>query len=531
MSGVDARRPLWRRALGGYAPLVVGLAVVAAVVVAAPSTGPEEVEAEDVASGIEGQAATGWGDTVTACEGGGLQVPDDPYSPPCFAFEGDNGGETSKGVTADTIKVTYRQTPEPNVLALLAQLMGIEFDETAEDFQRTVAGLIDYFNANFQMYGRQIELDIFDGQGTITSELVGGGREAASTDGLKSAVEIGAFADVTATSQPYAEALAANRTIGFGAPYLSREWFGEHRPYAWSLASDCSVVGEAASAYGLARLIGKPADHAEGDLQGQTRKMAVIAPNNAEYQRCADAGLAVIEEAGEQIDYITDYALDLGRIPNQATSIATEIVRQGITTVSCFCDPFMLLNLTQQIDAAGVDPEWIVTGVGFVDLDLIGQGLSKSNQQWDRAFGASPLGVQPELEDSPGYKAFKSVRPDEEPSVAVDVFYYQIYQLALGIQMAGPDLTPETLETGLFSYPEHTGPGGTWDYFPESYTPIIDLREVRWDPDATSPFNGEKGSYVGDGPRFRREDVTEILGDDVSIFPDDQQDDDEEGEG
>ncbi len=520
------------RVLRGYWPLVVGLAVVAAVIVVAPSTGPEEVEAADVADGVEGQSATGWGDTVTACEGGGPQVADDPYSPPCFAFEGDNGGETSKGVTADSITVTYRQTPEPNVLSLLASLMGIEFDETAEDFQRTMSGLVEYFNANFQMYGRQMDLQIYDGQGTVTSELVGGGREAASTDGLKASTEIGAFADITATSQPYAEALAAGQTIGFGAPYLSREWFGEHRPYAWSLTSDCSVVGEAASAYGLARLIGKPADGAGGDLQGITRKMAVIAPNNAEYARCTDAGLKVVEDAGEKIDLVTDYALDLGRIPNQATSIASQIVREGITTISCFCDPFMLLNLIQQIDAAGIDPEWIVTGVGFIDLDLIGQGLSKQNDQWDGAFGASPLGVQPTREDSPGYKAFKSVRPDEEPSAAVDVFYYQLYQLALGIQMAGPDLTPETLETGLFSYPEHTGPAGSWDYFPESYTPVIDLREVRWDPKATSPFNGQPGTYVGDGPRFRREDVAEILGDDVQIFPEDEpQDDGEEGEG
>jgi len=508
------------RALTGYWPLAVGIAVAAAVIVVAPSTSPEqEVEADDdVAAVDEGRPASGWGDTVTACDG--LQVPDDPYSPPCFAFEGDNGGETTKGVTGDTITVTYRQTPEPNVLALLAQLMGIELDETAEDFQRTVAGLIEYFNESFQMYGRQIELEIFDGQGTISAELVGGGREAASSDALRAAVEIGAFADVTGTSQPYAEALAAHQTIAFGAPYLSREWFGEHRPYAWSLASDCSVVAEAASAYGLARLIGQPADRAEGDLRGRTRKMAVISPNNAEYQRCTAAGLQVVEDAGVEIDYVTDYALDLGRIPNQATSIATEMVRQGITTISCFCDPFMLLNLIQQIDAAGIDPEWIVTGVGFIDIDIIGQGLSKQNDQWDGAFGASPLGVQPEREDSPGYRAFKSVRPDEEPSLAVDVLYYQLYQLALGIQMAGPELTPQTFETGLFSYPEHTGPGGTWDYLvaedgtPVSFTPIIDLREVEWDPDATSPFNGEPGTYVGvgDGRRFTREDIPALFG-------------------
>ncbi len=503
----------------GYWPLAVGVVLLAAVVVVWPSTGPEQVAADDVEEGIEGEPATGWGTTVSLCTDRELQVPDDPYSPPCFAFEGDNGGATSKGVTADAITVSYRQTAEPNVLALLAQLMGIEYDETAEDLQRTMLGLVDYFNASFQMYGRQMELEIFDGQGTLTGELVGGGREQASIDGLKAGTEVKAFADITASSQPYAEALAANETIGFGAPYMSRMWFSEHRPYAWSLASDCSVVGEAASEYGLRRLIGKPAIYAGGELKDQTRKMAVITPNNAEYQRCKKDGLAVVTDAGEQIDLVTDYVLDLGRIPAQAVSIAGQIVREGITTISCFCDPLMLLSLTQQIEAQGLEPEWIVTGVGFVDLDLIGQGLAKANDQWDRAFGASPLAQQELAGESAGYRAFKSVRPDEEPSVTVDVLYYQLYQLALGIQMAGPDLTPETMEVGLFSYPEHTGPGGTWNYFPGSYTPITDLREVWWEPDEISLFNDEPGTYASTNERFSRGDLETVPADALDQQP------------
>lgn len=510
--------------LKGYWPLLIGVLVVAGVVVVAPSTAPERTDAADVDAGIEGEAATGWGDTVTACEGGGPQVEGDPYSPPCFEFSGDNGGATSKGVTAESITVTYRQTAEPNTLVLLAQLMGIEFDESNEVFQRTFQGLIEYFNESFQMYGRRIDLQIYDGQGLLTGELTAGGQEAASVDGLKAATEHEAFADVTANSQPYAEALAQNATIAFGPPYLSREWYAEHRPYAWSLLSDCSVVAEAASEYGLRRLIGKPAVFAGGDLEGETRRMAVIAPNNVEYQRCSDAGLQVIADAGESIDFVTDYTLDLARIPNQAISIASEIVRSDITTISCFCDPLMLINLTQQIDAQGLQPEWIITGVGFGDIDLIGQGLADATDQWLRAFGASPLATQPEREDSPGYRAFKSVRPDEEPSQAVDVFYYQLYQLALGIQMAGPELTPESLETGLFSYPARTGPAGTWDMSPGSYTPVIDLQEVYWDPDATSPFNGLPGTYASNGVRFGRDDLedagSEALDQQPDVFPD-----------
>jgi hypothetical protein len=235
--------------------------------------------------------------------------------------------------------------------------------------------------------------------------------------------------------------------------------------------------------------------------------MAVIAPNNPEYQQCARAGLKVVTDAGKEIDFVTDYTLDLARVPAQAKSIAAQLIDKGVTTISCFCDPLMLLNLTQEIDSQGLEPEWIATGVGFVDLDLIGQGLAKKNDQWKRAFGVSPIAAQEPAKKSAGYKAFKSVRPDEEPSQAVDVFYYQLYQLALGIQMAGPDLTPENLETGLFSYPVKDGPAGKWDYFPESYTPIIDAREVWWDNEAVSPFNEEKGTYLSTNQRYIVEEI------------------------
>ena len=44
------------------------------------------------------------------CGGQTEQVPGDPYSPPCIAFSGNNGGATSPGVIANAINVTYRIT-------------------------------------------------------------------------------------------------------------------------------------------------------------------------------------------------------------------------------------------------------------------------------------------------------------------------------------------------------------------------------------------------------------------------------------
>ena len=74
---------------------------------------------------------------------------------------------------------------------------------------------------------------------------------------------------------------------------------------------------------------------------------------------------------------------------------------------------------------------------------------------------------------SDAYPAYRSVR-DDEPSELVDLLYGQLLPLALGIQMAGPNLTPETFETGMFYYPAKRGlrARGTE---PQHYTPVVDI--------------------------------------------------------
>ena len=80
---------------------------------------------------------------------------------------------------------------------------------------------------------------------------------------------------------------------------------------------------------------------------------------------------------------------------------------------------------------------------------------------------------------------------------ALDIFYN-------GLHLAGPNLTPKTFETGMFSYPVGQGPAGRWDFSPNHYTGASDARVVWWDPDQPSQFNGELGAYRDDGTRVRQ---------------------------
>lgn len=491
--------------LRGYAPLAVALVLFVALTGLAPSTVPDGLGEGAVAEVDEGRSASGWGETVTACPDRDMQVEGDGYSPPCFAFEGDNGGATARGVTDEDITVTFRVTPEPNIIATFASVAGIDYDESNQDLADTTEGLVDYFNEHFQMHGRRLRFVQVEGSGSMVDEIYGGGQAEAANDALKVATEVEAFADVSALSQPYADALSRQGVVSFGAPYLSREWFVERRPYAWSLLTDCSVIAETGTEYALARLLDRPATWAGGDLQGQERKVALIAPDNPEYQQCVASAQDVIRQEGGELDLVLDYNLNLANLQPQATTLLARLRSEGITTVQCTCDPLMILYLTQGAEAQNYGPEWNVLGAGYSDLDLVAQAynMSLSGDQWTRAFGLSYFAEQLPSAESPAYQAYKSVRSDE-PSQLVDLLYYQLYSLVIGIQMAGPDLTPETFETGMFAYPGGTGVAGTWDWSPEHYTPQVDAREVWFDPERESAFNGELGSYVGSEQRYRQ---------------------------
>jgi hypothetical protein len=428
------------------------------------------------------------------------QDPNDPYSPPCFSFNGNNGGATSRGVSGDKITVAVRlQGFQNGVLDALSRVAKANIpDEPTEKIVSTVNGLTEYINRTYQFYGRKFDVKIFTGQGELEREMLGSGSEAAAADALKVSKEIQAFADVTGVSPPYVDALARQGVVSIGAPYMSPQWLTARRPFAWSQFTDCATIVRAAASYYLAKLSGKPAAYAGGALKGQPRKTAVIAPDNSWYQECATAGRQIVKDAGKGNEIPDDlnlqYRLDINAMGPQATSLIAKLKDGGATTVLCGCDPLILTFLTGKAREQNYQPEWVETGVALSDQDLIGQIFDPA--VWDKAFGVSFAGPTQQFQQTTGYRAFKAVRPNEEPSFGVDIIFRQLQMLALGVQMAGPNLTPQTFETGMFQLPSMTGYLGTWKFGPNDYTTSQDAREVYWDSRATSVYNGKPGAWI-----------------------------------
>ncbi|MGH9009535.1 MAG: ABC transporter substrate-binding protein, partial [Acidimicrobiia bacterium] len=438
---------------------------------------------------------------VTPCSDRARQIPKDPYSPPCLAFSGNNGGATSRGVTKDTIRIGIRFPADPVDFGQVYQFLADHgIHETREDLERTALGLLDYFNATFQFYGRKIEPVMWQGSGLAAQEILGGGQEAANADAIKAAKELNVFADASAFTPPYADALVKQGVVAVGAPYMSRKWYAERAPYAWSITPDCSIITETAGELYTKQLAGKPAQYAGGALKDKPRKLALIAPDVPWYQDCINDGVRRIKEGGGDVAVRIAYSLDPSVFTSQAASIVAKLKDEGVTSVACGCDPILPVFITAKASEQNYQPEWLVVGTALTDTDIFGQFYNQD--QWRRAFGISLMGPQQPVRVSLGYRAYKSVRSDE-PSIAVDLLYYFIYVIAIGIQMAGPDLTPATFQQGMFNYPRSTGPAGSWGFGPGDYTPMDDAMSIWWNPDADSPYNGKKGAYQSDGKRYR----------------------------
>lgn len=455
--------------------------------------------------GATGTPATG-GTVASNCPGGTRQVAGDPYSPPCIDFSGNNGGATSPGVSGSTITLSYRITSDATSFQQqLAAIGGATFSVTTPEIEQTIRGLADYFNSHFQFYGRKIHVVFFNGQGSETNELLGAGQQQANADAITAAQQIHAFGELNGTTEPYDAALANQHVIAFGAPYLSANWMGQRAPYEWSVDTECNDVATTTAEFGVKEL-GGPAAYAGGSLKGKPRRYAVIAPDNPWYQDCANAAVAYAKAHGQTITDDIQYQLDLSTLSSQAASVVAKLQADGITTVYCGCDPIFPIYLTSRAAEQNYVPEWVVVGVALTDTDIVGQLFDQT--EWSHAFGVSYAGPTLPEQDTLGYAAYEQATGSPPPAAQeVNLIYEQMYEAAIGIQMAGPHLTPQTFASGMRAYPGSVAGAknaefGTWRFPAGTYTPQRDSEIIYWNPNQTSTYNGKKGAYVVASPRY-----------------------------
>ena len=444
------------------------------------------------------------------CAGGALQVAGSRYSPACVQFSGNNGGATYRGVTADTITVAIREgnnredpneDDEDSELEKKAEEAGIS--ASPADRRRELDTLVAYFNKNYQLYGRQVKLVRYTGRGDGQAEIAGGGQEAANSDAVKVAQEIKAFADLSALTQPYMDALVRQKVLAIGGLHMPQSYYKARAPYAWGQLVDCTTLMNSAVDLLAKRLA--PNQNAEragsAGMRAKPRKYGLIFPDDAVYSQCINEARPKLKAAGIEFAKEIRYALQFAKLQQEAPNMAAQLKAAGVTTLVLVTDPLLPFFLTGSATQQDYYPEWFVSGTIGTDADVAGQFYDAD--QWQNALGQSYLTGLGSGKNTEAHRAFASMK-NGSPTSLVDLTYQTLMMLFIGLQQAGPNLNPSTFAQGLFSYGKHTGDYGQWSFGPNDYTSTDDAREFYFDPKALSPFNNRPGRCVpvSGGKRF-----------------------------
>ena len=190
----------------------------------------------------------------------------------CFADVEDNGGETSRGVTADTIKVgVYVAQEDDAVINYITQ--AINNDDTNAQVKETYQGYADMFNEMYQTYGRKVELEFIDASGGAQDE------EAARADAVRADEDLGVFAvwGGPVLTSAFADELAARKILCIGCTTGAPDFAIERAPYLFTSAINAEQVQDHVVEYIEKKLNGFPASHAGDEaFQTQDRKFGYL---------------------------------------------------------------------------------------------------------------------------------------------------------------------------------------------------------------------------------------------------------------
>lgn len=421
-------------------------------------------------------------------------------APPCVApFKGDNGGNTSQGVTATEITIAiYMPQSDPQTdAALKAAGVGDE----PEQIRQQYLDWINYFESHFETYGRKIKPVFVDATGPADDDTAG------RADAIDIATRVKAFA-VWTLAQPFAfvEELAARGVMVFS--YVS-DRAAEHTrlaPYYWSPGQmGITHLYLQTAEYVGKRLANKPAKHAGAALASMPRKLGLLFIDDASGGSQKDAAFfeAELAKYGASLTKKQSFVFDYGTLQTQATTIMAAFKDAGVTSIILVADFLSPTVLTPAATNQAYFPEWIVTGSLFTDLNFYGRLYDQA--QWAHAFGLSAFGVRFPKNLGAGdflYHWHFNKAPPAPSSYAV--LYIEQSLLFYGIHMAGPNLNPQTFRQGVFNLPPVggsftggiLGPGisfgknGGWPF--DDYVAFDDVSEIWWKSD--QPGKDELGN-------------------------------------
>jgi hypothetical protein len=439
-------------------------------------------------AGSRGVARSG-----VSCGPGVRQVTWTVYVPLCTPkYTGNNGGNRYRGVTKDKITAFYRHAHSGQDTAINAALgdANLNDDKYIADLQTYMS----FFNKQFELYGRQVSLYVYTGQGDYLNEDQGLDRGEAAAD-AQTATDHNGFVDLTFPlkgSYPFWQAIADRKMVTPNPTGFPTGWYVERQPYWYSALPTGTGIASWVSNMVCKRMAKMNANFAGAANYRLTKRVfGLVHPDNPEYKEIGAFIKNNLKKCGVDLtNKEISYTINVATMPNQATGVIAALNSQNVSTVLCYCDPVFPIFLTQSAKGQQYFPEWWSPGWGESQAQTLNQ------DEWEHAIVTGAR--YPAKKDDQAYQVFKMIKPNAEPQSPYFAVAYGILLLVYdALQAAGPDLNPSNFQKGWFSLGAINGPAGRLEWKPGNFSPIVSAPMAWYDRNKTSNFNGKAGSYLG----------------------------------
>lgn len=472
------------------------------------------------------------------CVGNPPRQTEDPGSPPCVPFfEGDNFGATYQGVEKQEIRVlvymdgnagygylgrtettptpgTYVDIDRPRLPNCPGATQGppTDPDECDHVLVRVLKSFTKYFNDRFQTYDRRVHYYVYFTAADTAAERRS--DAVANWEKLKPFAVID-WAVFRGFNEEYQTAMARLGVLNFASTEagLPNAFFRSVAPLAWGYWPDVEHAEKLYATYVCQEVAKHPVSHygnpqGVGAPNGEPRKFGIFYPTDPsqpnltqfsellarDLQKC---GVEPIEATFSK----NGYAIDTTDTGTDGAEAAALFQSEDVTTVLYIGTETRFSN---SADSIRYYPEIVIAGRLDNDNNFIGQ--VQNQNVWQNAWAATFHIMSSRLEDSPGYRAYKEGDPagatdanDAAGGFARDQ-YRDHFMLFQAIQVAGPRLTPESIDQGFHAIPENTSsdPHAPAFFFDEGdYTSVKDAMEIWWDPSGRSRGGGTPSNRPG----------------------------------
>ena len=134
----------------------------------------------------------------------------------------------------------------------------------------------------------------------------------------------------------------------------------------------------------------------------------------------------------------------------EAPVLMAKLKAAGVTSVITYAAGNMVSQAMKAATALDYYPEWIFPGLGILDLDAIVRSYDQT--QMAHAFGVGTLLVNVADTSDPSNTYFAWYWGPNKGTYQAGVLSY-VQTFLTGVMLAGPKLTPQTFQQGLFALP------------------------------------------------------------------------------